>query len=82
MYFPVLITVIILTIAFLIGSAFIFRHLRHYGYLSPHFKITVSVFAFLAVALLSTAFYFLLQLGAVERGSEILTPSVSGGVTF
>ena len=72
MFNIVLIIYLVLTAAFLMGAALIFRHFKKFGYLSPQFGITVTVFGLIALIILGVSLYFLIQLYHLETGSPTL----------
>lgn len=74
--------VIVITIGLLLifglFAAFIFRHVLRYGYLSPNFKIVVSIFGLMALAVIVFSFYLLTQLYRLQNpdsGSFFPSPS-------
>ncbi|MBI5412647.1 hypothetical protein HZA43_05815 [Candidatus Peregrinibacteria bacterium] len=60
---------------------FIARHYRKYGYLAPRFRVALTIFALIALGLLTVSFYFLMHLRALEMGATA-APSVSNSVSF
>jgi len=72
---------ILLLIGFFAASAFIFRHLVKYGYLSKKFRIVVIVFGILSAVTIAFSIYLISSTRSNINGS---TPSYnnSSGLNF
>ena len=68
---------IILLIIFLMACALIFRHTVKFGYLSPKFKIIVTVFGIIALIVIIFSLYLVTNLFRTPSAPSYSYPSVS-----
>ena len=71
----VLIIYIILLAIFLVMCALIFRHTVKYGYLSPRFRVIVTVFGILALGIIIFSLYLVFQLFQDGSPSSFSVPT-------
>lgn len=67
---------IVLLIVFLAACAMVFRHTIKFGYLSPKFKIIVTVFGVIALIVIIFSFYWAIQLFGAPSYPSYSIPSV------
>lgn len=71
----VIATYIILMLIFLVMSALILRHTVKYSYLSTRFKIVVSVFGLLALAVFIFSIFLIFQLDGDSKSPSFSPPA-------